>query len=107
MAGETQLLWVIALGVAVAVLAVVILLLGLLRESVRSLGDLVAGVWSAAVGVFVHTVTAPAQLQKAATTLEAGLRGPNAVAGLRGPNAVAGLRGPNAVAGLRGPVAAR
>jgi hypothetical protein len=94
MAGETQLLWVIALGVAVAVLAVVILLLGLLRESVRSLGDLVAGVWSAAVGVFVHTVTAPAQLQKAATTLEAGLRGPNAVAGLRGPNAEAGLRGP-------------
>lgn len=72
MAPETQLLWIIALGVGVAVLGVVILLLGLLRESVRCLGGLVASVWSAAVGVFVHTVTAPAQLDAAARTLEAG-----------------------------------
>ena len=70
MAPETQLLWIIALGGGAAVLGVVILLLGLLRESVRSLSELVAAVWSAAVGVFVHTVTAAPQLERARRTVE-------------------------------------
>ena len=61
MADETQILWVVFLGVGAAVLGVVILLLGLLRESVRSLRDLVSAVWSSAVGVFVHTLTAAAR----------------------------------------------
>ena len=69
MAAETQLLWILALGAGAAVLGVVVLLLGLLRESVRSLGDLVGGVWSAAVGVFVHTVTAAPQLDRAGRAL--------------------------------------
>jgi flagellar motor component MotA len=69
MAHETQILWVVFLGIGAAVLGVVILLLGLLRESVKSLGALVAAVWSSAVGVFVHTVTAAPQLEKAGTTL--------------------------------------
>jgi hypothetical protein len=66
MAHETQLLWIVFLGIGAAVLGVVILLLGLLRESVKVLGGEVAGVWSAAVGVFVHTVTAAPQLDRAA-----------------------------------------
>ena len=65
MAEETQLLWVVCLGVGAAVLGVVILLLGLLRESVKVLGREVAAVWSSAVGVFVHTVTAAPQLDEA------------------------------------------
>jgi hypothetical protein len=69
MAHETQLLWIVFLGIGAAVLGVVILLLGLLRESVKVLGDEVAGVWSAAVGVFVHTVTAAPQLDRAATSV--------------------------------------
>lgn len=44
MADETELLWVVFLGIGVAVLGVVILLLGLLRELVKSLRDLVSGV---------------------------------------------------------------
>lgn len=69
MATETRLLWFVALGASAAVLGVVVLLLGLLRESVRSLGDLVGAVWSAAVGVFVHTVTAAPQLDRAGRAL--------------------------------------
>ena len=69
MAHETQILWIVFLGIGAAVLGVVILLLGLLRESVRSLRDLVAAVWSSAVGVFVHTVTAAPQLERATQTL--------------------------------------
>jgi hypothetical protein len=69
MAHETQILWIVFLGIGVAVLGVVILLLGLLRESVKSLRDLVSAVWSSAVGVFVHTVTAAPQLDRAAKTL--------------------------------------
>jgi hypothetical protein len=69
LAPETQLLWQIALGLGVVVVAVVILLLGLLRESVRSLLALVGQVWSSAVGVFVHTVTSGNQLTKAETTV--------------------------------------
>lgn len=65
MADETQLLWIVFLGIGAAVLGVVILLLGLLRESVKVLGHEVAGVWSSAVGVFVHTVTAAPQLDRA------------------------------------------
>ena len=65
MASETQLLWQIALGLGVVVVAVVILLLALLRESVQSLLGLVGQVWSSAVSVFVHTVTAPSQVQRA------------------------------------------
>ena len=57
MAPETQLLWEIALGVGVVVIAVVIVLLALLRESVKYLLAVVGEVWSSAVGVFVHTVT--------------------------------------------------
>ena len=70
MADETQLLWIVSLGVAAAVLGVVILLLGLLRESVKVLGREVAAVWSAAVGVFVHTVTAGPQLDRATQRLQ-------------------------------------
>ena len=65
MADETQLLWTVFLGVGAAVLGVVVLLLGLLRESVKVLRTEVSGVWSAAVGVFVHTVTAGPQLDQA------------------------------------------
>ena len=65
MAPETELLWQITLGLGVVVVAVVILLLALLRESVKSLLAHVGQVWSSAVGVFVHTVTAPNQLTKA------------------------------------------
>lgn len=36
------------------------------RESVKVLRTQVSGVWSAAVGVFVHTVTAGPQLDQAA-----------------------------------------
>lgn len=66
MADETQLLWIVFLGIGVAVLSVVILLLGLLRESVKALRSEVSGVWSSAVGVFVHTVTAAPQIDGAA-----------------------------------------
>ena len=69
MASETQLLWGITLGLGVVVVSVVILLLGLLRESVRSLDGLVAQVWSSAVGVFVHTVTVDWQVGKAERSL--------------------------------------
>ena len=69
MADETQLLWTVLLGVGAAVLGVVILLLGLLRESVKILGRQVAAVWSSAVGVFVHTVTAGPQLDQATQRL--------------------------------------
>lgn len=72
MAHDTQILWILALGAGAAVLGVVTLLLGLLRESVRSLGELVAAVWSSAVGVFVHTVTAAPQLDRAGRALESG-----------------------------------
>jgi hypothetical protein len=69
MAHETQLLWIVFLGIGTAVLGVVVLLLGLLRESVKSLRTLVSAVWSSAVGVFVHTVTAAPQLERATATL--------------------------------------
>ncbi len=71
MAHETEVLWIVSLGTGTAVLGVVVLLLGLLRESVRSLRDLVSAVWSSAVSVFVHTVTAGPQLDRAALTLRA------------------------------------
>ena len=69
MAPETQLLWEITLGLGVVVVAVVILLLGLLRESVRSLDSLVGRVWSSAVSVFVHTVAAGPQVARAERTV--------------------------------------
>jgi hypothetical protein len=69
MADETQLLWIVFLGIGAAVLGVVILLLGLLRESVKVLGREVGAVWSSAVGVFVHTVTAGPQLDRATQRL--------------------------------------
>lgn len=75
MAHETQVLWMVFLGIAVAVLGVVVLLLGLLRESVKCLRNLVGEVWSSAVGVFVHTVTAAPQLDRATGTLRS-LRAP-------------------------------
>jgi hypothetical protein len=69
MADESQLLWIVFLGIGAAVLGVVILLLGLLRESVKVLGREVSAVWSSAVGVFVHTVTAAPQLDQATQRL--------------------------------------
>ena len=69
MADETQLLWIVFLGIGAAVLGVVVLLLGLLRESVKVLRSEVSGVWSAAVGVFVHTVTAGPQLERASSSV--------------------------------------
>ena len=71
MSGDTQLLWVMVLGAGAAVLGVVVLLLGLLRESVRSLDRRVDGVWSTAVGVFCHTVTVDLQLSRAAQAARA------------------------------------
>ena len=65
MAPETQLLWEITLGLGVVVVSVVILLLALLKASVKSLMGLVGEVWSSAVGVFVHTVTVGGQVAKA------------------------------------------
>lgn len=64
MASETEILWTACLRVGAAVLGVVVLLLGLLRESVKSLPELMSGVWSSAVGVFVHPVTAAPQLER-------------------------------------------
>ena len=69
MAPETELLWQITLGLGVVVVSVVILLLALLRESVASLLALVGQVWSSAVGVFVHTVTAAPQLEQAGASV--------------------------------------
>jgi hypothetical protein len=69
MAHETEILWMVFLGIGAAVLSVVILLLGLLRESVKSLRNLVSAVWSSAVGVFVHTVTAAPQIERATESL--------------------------------------
>ena len=46
MADESQLLWIVFLGIGAAVLGVVILLLGLLRESVKVPGREVAAVRS-------------------------------------------------------------
>lgn len=71
MAPETQLLWTIAVGTGAVVVAVVLILLGLLRTSVRNLDRLVGDVWSSAVGVFVHTVTAPDQLAEAERSAQA------------------------------------
>ena len=71
MASDTQLLWEITLGLGVVVVAVVILLLALLRESVRSLLALVGEVWSSAVSVFVHTVTVGGQLRRAERSVRA------------------------------------
>lgn len=71
MASDTQLLWEITLGVGVVIVAVVILLLALLWESVRSLLALVGEVWSSAVSVFVHTVTVGGQLRRAERSVRA------------------------------------
>lgn len=71
MAPETQLLWELTLGVGVVVVAVVILLLGMLKVSVKSLVALVGQVWSSAVGVFVHTVTVGNQMAKAEKAVRA------------------------------------
>jgi steroid 5-alpha reductase family enzyme len=65
MASETFLLWGLAVGVGAAVVAVVALLLWVLRESVQSLEGRVDRIWSAAVGVFVHTAAAGPQLRRA------------------------------------------
>jgi hypothetical protein len=62
---QTQLMWTLALGVGVAVFIVVIILLNLLLGVVRTLDQRVDLVWSSAVGVFVHTLTAAPQLRAA------------------------------------------
>ena len=49
----------------------ILLLLALLRESVKSLLTLVGQVWSSAVGVFVHTVTTGNQLARAEASVRA------------------------------------
>ncbi|MEN3314650.1 MAG: hypothetical protein V7605_884 [Acidimicrobiaceae bacterium] len=65
MESETVLMWSIALAVGAVVVAVVALLLWLLWESVRSLDSRVDRIWSAAVGVFVHTAATGRQLDQA------------------------------------------
>jgi hypothetical protein len=65
-ANQTKLLWTVADGMGFAVLAVVIVLLTLLLKSASTLDKRVDQVWSAAVGVFVHTLTAAPSLNTAA-----------------------------------------
>jgi hypothetical protein len=62
---QTQVMWSVALGVGVVVFIVVIILLNLLLGAVRTLDERVDLVWSSAVGVFVHTLTAAPQLRAA------------------------------------------
>lgn len=64
-AGPTDLLWTVAVGMGFTVLVVVIILLNLLLRSVRALDTRVDHVWSAAVGLFVHTLTAAPQMKAA------------------------------------------
>lgn len=64
-AGPTDLFWTVSVGMGFTVLAVVIILLNLLLKSARALDTRVDHVWSAAVGVFVHTLTAAPQLKAA------------------------------------------
>jgi antibiotic biosynthesis monooxygenase (ABM) superfamily enzyme len=64
-AARTQLMWTVALLVGVVVFIVVIILLNLLLGAVRTLDERVDLVWSSAVGVFVHTLTAAPQLRAA------------------------------------------
>jgi hypothetical protein len=64
-AGPTDLFWTVSAGMGFTVLAVVIILLNLLLKSARALDTRVDHVWSAAVGVFVHTLTAAPQLKVA------------------------------------------
>jgi hypothetical protein len=64
-AGPTDLFWTVSVGMGFTVLAVVIILLNLLLKSAKALDTRVDHVWSAAVGVFVHTLTAAPQLQAA------------------------------------------
>lgn len=68
-AGPTDLLWTVSVGMGFAVIAVVIILLNLLLKSVRALDSRVDEVWSTAVGVFAHTVTVAPQLKKAEQTV--------------------------------------
>ena len=68
-AGPTDLLWTVSVGMGFAVIAVVIILLNLLLKSVRALDSRVDEVWSTAVGVFAHTVTVAPQLRKAEQTV--------------------------------------
>jgi hypothetical protein len=62
---QVDLMWTVAVGMGVAVFFVVVVLLHLLFQSVRSLDRRVDQVWSAAVGLFVHTLTAAPQLRVA------------------------------------------
>ena len=51
MAAETQLLWIVTLGIAEAVLGVVVLLLGLLRAGARDVAGHLTATTSAANGL--------------------------------------------------------
>lgn len=62
---QTDLLWTVAVGVGAAVVVIVVILLNLLLQSARALDKRVDHVWSAAVGLFVHTLTAAPQLRSA------------------------------------------
>lgn len=62
---QFDLLWTVSVGMGVAVTIIVVILLNLLLQSVRALDKRVDHVWSSAVGVFVHTLTAAPQLQSA------------------------------------------
>ncbi|MBB5159037.1 hypothetical protein [Saccharopolyspora phatthalungensis] len=65
-ASQVGVLWAVSVGVGFVVLLVVIVLVHLLLKSVRALDKRVDHVWSAAVGLFVHTLTAAPQLSSAA-----------------------------------------
>ena len=74
-AAESQrvLLLTVSVGMGAVVTIVVIILLNLLLQSVRALDKRVDHVWSSAVGLFVHTLTAAPQLRSAqrhATSVE-------------------------------------
>jgi hypothetical protein len=84
---QTDLLWTVAVGVGIAVLAVVIILLTLLLQAVRALDKRVDHVWSAAVGVFVHTLTAAPQL-RAGERHAAAVESANSGAGVTAPMSV-------------------
>lgn len=60
---QTRLMWNVAVGMGLAVLLIVVILCNLLLQSVRALDRRVDQVWSAAVGLFVHTLTVAPQLR--------------------------------------------
>jgi hypothetical protein len=72
-AAQTRLMWNISVGMGLTVLLVVVILCNLLLQSVRALDRRVDQVWSAAVGLFVHTLTVAPQLRTGERHVDAAL----------------------------------